>query len=98
MFVFSAQHYPFYAVQWHPEKSQFEWVDKPGMVHATQAVRASFYTASFFVAEGECNAELYRPTRLLLATSKDDLFLLAEGPSGTDVALGQISTLPSFIF
>ncbi|XP_019716078.1 gamma-glutamyl hydrolase [Hippocampus comes] len=50
-----ARHYPFYAVQWHPEKSPFEWVDKPGMVHSTQAVRASFYTASFFVSEAMKN-------------------------------------------
>ncbi|XP_020511619.1 zgc:171566 [Labrus bergylta] len=46
-----AKHFPFYAVQWHPEKSPFEWIDKPGMVHTTSAVRASFYTASFFVSE-----------------------------------------------
>ncbi|KAI5607551.1 hypothetical protein C0J50_1862 [Silurus asotus] len=46
-----AYRYPFYAVQWHPEKSPFEWIDKPGMVHAISAIRASFYTASFFVSE-----------------------------------------------
>ncbi|XP_061788415.1 gamma-glutamyl hydrolase [Nerophis lumbriciformis] len=46
-----AYNYPFYAVQWHPEKTPFEWVDKPGMVHSPSAVRASFYTASFFVSE-----------------------------------------------
>ncbi|XP_061688352.1 zgc:171566 isoform X2 [Syngnathoides biaculeatus] len=46
-----ARRYPFYAVQWHPEKAPFEWVDKPGAVHSTQAVRASFYAASFFVSE-----------------------------------------------
>ncbi|XP_051932320.1 zgc:171566 [Hippocampus zosterae] len=50
-----AHHYPFYAVQWHPEKSPFEWVDKPGMVHTTQAVRVSLYTASFFVSEAMKN-------------------------------------------
>ncbi|XP_013870805.1 gamma-glutamyl hydrolase [Austrofundulus limnaeus] len=43
--------YPFYAVQWHPEKGPFEWIDKPGMVHSVSAVRTSFYTASFFVSE-----------------------------------------------
>lgn len=48
----SANRYPFYAVQWHPEKSSFEWIDKPGMVHSTSAVRACFYTGSFFVSEG----------------------------------------------
>ncbi|XP_028854553.1 gamma-glutamyl hydrolase [Denticeps clupeoides] len=46
-----AYRYPFYAVQWHPEKSPFEWVDKPGMIHSVTAVRASFYTASFFISE-----------------------------------------------
>ncbi|GAA6107997.1 zgc:171566 [Tachysurus ichikawai] len=46
-----AYRYPFYAVQWHPEKSPFEWIDKSGMIHSTSAIRASFYTASFFVSE-----------------------------------------------
>lgn len=50
-----AYRYPFYAVQWHPEKSPFEWVDKPGMIHSVSAVRASFYTASFFVSEAMKN-------------------------------------------
>lgn len=49
---FLAYRYPFYAVQWHPEKSPFEWIDKPGMVHTSSAVKASFYTALFFVSEG----------------------------------------------
>ncbi|KAG9340600.1 hypothetical protein JZ751_021155, partial [Albula glossodonta] len=46
-----AYRYPFYAVQWHPEKSPFEWIDKPGMVHTPSSIRASFHTASFFVSE-----------------------------------------------
>uniref|UniRef100_A0A3Q2CNH2 Zgc:171566 n=1 Tax=Cyprinodon variegatus TaxID=28743 RepID=A0A3Q2CNH2_CYPVA len=46
-----AYRYPFYAVQWHPEKSPFEWIDKPGMVHTAAAVRVSFYAGSFFVSE-----------------------------------------------
>ncbi|KAM4612793.1 gamma-glutamyl hydrolase [Polymixia lowei] len=50
-----AYRYPFYAVQWHPEKSPFEWIDKPGMVHTTSSTRASFYTASFFISEAMKN-------------------------------------------
>ncbi|XP_036387761.1 zgc:171566 [Megalops cyprinoides] len=50
-----AYRYPFYAVQWHPEKSPFEWIDKPGMVHTPSSIRASFYTASFFVSEAMKN-------------------------------------------
>ncbi|XP_059185738.1 zgc:171566 [Centropristis striata] len=50
-----AYRYPFYAVQWHPEKSPFEWIDKPGMIHSADAIRASFYTGSFFVSEARRN-------------------------------------------
>ncbi|KAL0977946.1 hypothetical protein UPYG_G00163630 [Umbra pygmaea] len=50
-----ANRYPFYAVQWHPEKTPFEWVNKPGMVHTAASVRASFYTAQFFVSEAMKN-------------------------------------------
>ncbi|KAM9759862.1 gamma-glutamyl hydrolase [Menidia menidia] len=50
-----AYRYPFYAVQWHPEKSPFEWIQKPGMVHTGSAVRASFHSASFFVSEAMKN-------------------------------------------
>lgn len=50
-----AYRYPFYAVQWHPEKSPFEWIDKPGMVHTLSAVKASFYTSSFLVSEAMKN-------------------------------------------
>ncbi|XP_028303924.1 gamma-glutamyl hydrolase [Gouania willdenowi] len=46
-----AHHYPFYAVQWHPEKASYEWIDKPGMVHSGSAKLASFYAALFFVSE-----------------------------------------------
>ncbi|TNN33599.1 Gamma-glutamyl hydrolase [Liparis tanakae] len=46
-----AHRYPLYAVQWHPEESSFEWIDKPGTVHSAAAVRASFYTGSFSVSE-----------------------------------------------
>ncbi|XP_010786570.1 gamma-glutamyl hydrolase-like, partial [Notothenia coriiceps] len=50
-----AHRYPFYAVQWHPEKAPFEWVDKPGMTHSPTAIRVSFYTSSFFISEAMKN-------------------------------------------
>ncbi|XP_072307843.1 gamma-glutamyl hydrolase-like [Eucyclogobius newberryi] len=46
-----AYRYPFYAVQWHPEKGPFEWINKSGMDHSVPAVQTSFYSASFFVSE-----------------------------------------------
>lgn len=54
-----AHRYPFYAVQWHPEKSPFEWIDKPGMVHSAAAVQASFYTANFFISEARKNTHKF---------------------------------------
>lgn len=52
-YVFSsAYRYPFYAVQWHPERPTYEWVEKPGLVHTPSAIRVCFYSASFFVSEG----------------------------------------------
>uniref|UniRef100_A0A8C1CDD5 folate gamma-glutamyl hydrolase n=1 Tax=Cyprinus carpio carpio TaxID=630221 RepID=A0A8C1CDD5_CYPCA len=50
-----AYQYPFYAVQWHPEKSPFEWIEKDGMVHTLSAIKATFYTAHFFVSEAMKN-------------------------------------------
>ncbi|XP_069387603.1 gamma-glutamyl hydrolase-like [Paralichthys olivaceus] len=46
-----AYRYPFYALQWHPEKTPFEWIEKPGMIHSSSAIRVAFYSASFFVSE-----------------------------------------------
>ena len=47
-----AYNYPFYGVQWHPEKNNFEWSLKEGSYtntpHSPNAVRASIETALFF--------------------------------------------------
>ncbi|XP_058487531.1 zgc:171566 [Solea solea] len=51
--------YPFYALQWHPEKCPYEWVDKPGMVHTTSATRTCFYTACFFISEAIKNSHRF---------------------------------------
>ncbi|XP_074064092.1 gamma-glutamyl hydrolase isoform X2 [Macrotis lagotis] len=47
-----AYDYPIYGVQWHPEKSAFEWANLDGLVHSPQAIESSFYMAQFFVNEG----------------------------------------------
>ncbi|KAM8787192.1 gamma-glutamyl hydrolase isoform 2-T2 [Rhynchonycteris naso] len=46
--------YPVYGVQWHPEKSPYEWEDF-GISHAPSAVKAAFYLAEFFVSEARKN-------------------------------------------
>ncbi|XP_020778442.1 gamma-glutamyl hydrolase-like [Boleophthalmus pectinirostris] len=48
--TWEAYDYPIYGVQWHPEKNPFEWT-RPYYVHTSNAVRATFYFAHFFVNE-----------------------------------------------
>lgn len=49
----AAYKYPIYSVQWHPEKSPFEWKKSTGIPHSSSAVRAAYYIADFFVNEGK---------------------------------------------
>eukprot|EP01047_Picozoa_sp_COSAG01_P060824 COSAG01_NODE_7509_length_3176_cov_32.916477_3_plen_249_part_00 len=49
--------YPFYGVQWHPEKAMFEWGARPdggnyeAINHDSHAMAVARYTASFFAEE-----------------------------------------------
>ncbi|KAK3917519.1 Gamma-glutamyl hydrolase A [Frankliniella fusca] len=43
--------YPFYGVQFHPEKPLFEWAPQLKTAHTSSAVKASQYYANFFVNE-----------------------------------------------
>ena len=45
--------YPFYGVQWHPEKNNFEWTTREGINHSDHAVAVSQATGNFFVEEGQ---------------------------------------------
>lgn len=49
-----AYKYPFYGVQWHPEKNPFEW-SKSYIPHSPSAVKATFSLADFFVNEARKN-------------------------------------------
>ncbi|XP_069076349.1 gamma-glutamyl hydrolase isoform X2 [Pleurodeles waltl] len=50
-----AYKYPIYGVQWHPEKNPFEWKLPSSTSHSLQAIKVSFYMASFFVSEARKN-------------------------------------------
>ena len=58
-----AYNYPFYGVQWHPEKNNFEWSLKEGSYtntpHSPNAVRASIETAIFFVQEARRSSHIF---------------------------------------
>jgi gamma-glutamyl hydrolase len=45
------RHYPFYGVQFHPEKNLYEWVRNKNISHTANAIAASQYFAEFFVSE-----------------------------------------------
>ncbi len=47
-----AYKYPFYGVQWHPEKNVFEWTTHEDIPHSLPAVQAAQAMANFFVQEG----------------------------------------------
>ncbi|XP_054925561.1 gamma-glutamyl hydrolase-like isoform X2 [Dermacentor andersoni] len=53
-----AHSYPFYGVQFHPEKNNFEWTDRKGHSHSPHtehAVKASQYLGNFFLEEARKN-------------------------------------------
>ncbi|XP_067888752.1 gamma-glutamyl hydrolase-like [Heterodontus francisci] len=47
--------YPIYAVQWHPERSPYEWNMTWEIPHSPEAVKVSWYLAAFFVNEARKN-------------------------------------------
>jgi gamma-glutamyl hydrolase len=52
-FISSIEHkkYPFFGIQFHPEKNLFEWVRNKNISHTPNAIIASQYFANFFVNE-----------------------------------------------
>lgn len=56
-FISTIEHkkYPFYGVQFHPEKNLYEFVPNHNITHTSQAIRASQYFANFIVDEARKN-------------------------------------------
>lgn len=54
-FISTLEHkqFPFYGLQFHPEKDLYEWVTGKNIPHGTEATIASQYFANFFVNEGK---------------------------------------------
>ena len=52
-FVSSIEHrnFPFFGVQFHPEKNIYEWVKNRNISHTFNAIKASQYFADFFINE-----------------------------------------------
>lgn len=63
-FVSSFEHrqYPFYGVQFHPEKNAYEWKVTNKVPHTVGAVSAGQYFANFFVDEARKNTNQFPST------------------------------------
>ncbi|XP_061402619.1 gamma-glutamyl hydrolase [Musca vetustissima] len=61
-FISSIEHkkYPFYGVQFHPEKNLYEFVQNRNITHTTLAIKASQYFADFFVGETRRNRQFFK--------------------------------------
>lgn len=53
-FISSLEHeeFPFYGLQFHPEKNNYEWATRFDISHGINAIRISQYFSNKFVEEG----------------------------------------------
>ncbi|CAH0714188.1 unnamed protein product, partial [Brenthis ino] len=60
-FIASIEHtrYPFYGVQFHPEKNAFEWKESKNYAHSLEAVKSNRYFMDFFVKECRKNSHSF---------------------------------------
>ncbi|XP_033106632.1 gamma-glutamyl hydrolase-like [Anneissia japonica] len=54
--------YPFYAVQWHPEKTMYEWnrYQNPNIPRTTNAIRIAQHLANFFASEARKSSHTFK--------------------------------------
>ncbi|XP_017887486.1 chitobiosyldiphosphodolichol beta-mannosyltransferase [Ceratina calcarata] len=64
-FISSLEHvtYPFYGLQFHPEKNLYEWIIGGNIPHGKNAIKASQYFANFFVSEARKNTHEFHSKR-----------------------------------
>lgn len=59
MLIFCHDRYPFYGVQFHPEKNLYEWIRNRNIPHSENAVKMAQYFARFFVNEARKNGNKF---------------------------------------
>merc|ERR1711871_842442 len=57
-----AKHKPIYAVQWHPERPQFDWTYDGLLNHGADAIEANSWISRFFVNEARKNSRKFATT------------------------------------
>lgn len=55
--------YPFFGVQFHPEKSLYEWIRNRNISHTDNAITAAQYFANFLVNESRKNRNRFETAR-----------------------------------
>lgn len=58
--AYESNTYPFYGIQWHPEKVLYEFVRNYNIPHTSNSVKASQYFANFFVDEARRNDHAFQ--------------------------------------
>ncbi|XP_003398804.1 gamma-glutamyl hydrolase A [Bombus terrestris] len=92
-FISSLEHitYPFYGLQFHPEKNLYEWIIGKKIPHGKNAIEISQYFANFFVNEARKNHHIFQ-------NSKEEARTLIYNYSPTYTALGNSIFMQSYIF
>lgn len=64
-FISTIEHrrYPFYGVQFHPEKNLYEWVRNKNISHTRNAIQAAQYFADFFVNEARKSDNRFKDSK-----------------------------------
>lgn len=64
-FISTIEHrrYPFYGVQFHPEKNLYEWVRNKNISHTPNAILAAQYFAQFFVNEARKSSHKFNDSK-----------------------------------
>lgn len=57
--LFILNRYPFYGVQFHPEKNIYEWIRNKNISHTENAIKMAQYFARFFVHETHKSANKF---------------------------------------
>lgn len=55
LYILYVCRYPFYGVQFHPEKNAYEFIENRNISHTSRSIRAAQYFANFFIDESRYN-------------------------------------------
>lgn len=92
-FISSIEHkrYPFYGVQFHPEKNLYEWIRNKNISHSFHAIVASQYFTEFFVNEARKSSHQFKDSKT------EDQYLIYNYPAEFTGAKGS-SFEQSYLF